>query len=280
MEELAARLGRQEYKNWYKASLCLTMLKEGLQPFINQHMKAFHTDLLNKNSVLGEPCRISCTPRGTTFPKPCCSCSEWQKVILRHHRQPGAVTVNWGNCSPPNWRTDHWELAKAYMPRGQDRVNNRYDASALLNLISFCNYFHSVDVTCVKEVIRSRNELMHSGDCCVPDEWMKRYQKSLKSLLRQFSHVPEMVKAGQKIAEMLTMNLSIYISGLVTVDGARLESAACGQLEISVELISQWEAELLQERLRELLCSATDEDNDDAKAQVQNESAHAQLRQT
>lgn len=79
---------------------------------------------------------------------------------------------------------------------------------------------------------------------------------------------------------MLSMNLSIYISGLVRVDGARLESAACGQLEISVELISQWEAELLQERLRELLCSATDEDNDDAKAQVQNESAHAQLRQT
>lgn len=70
MEGLEARLKNPEYTNWFKASLCLTMLGEGLMPFINQHMKAFHTELLSNNSVLGEPCRSSCAARGTTVRPP------------------------------------------------------------------------------------------------------------------------------------------------------------------------------------------------------------------
>lgn len=64
------------------------------------------------------------------------------------------------------------------MPRGQDRVNNRYDASALLNLISFCNYFHSVDVACVKEV----NVLLDSDEfgtlsCVQPESFQEQMDK-------------------------------------------------------------------------------------------------------
>ena len=65
LEELAVRLNDREYKNWLKAARCLQILREGLHPFISHHMRAFHGDLLNKNTVLRKPCQTSCRPRGT-----------------------------------------------------------------------------------------------------------------------------------------------------------------------------------------------------------------------
>lgn len=40
------------------------------------------------------------------------------------------------------------------MPRGQGEVKgaDQCDASALLNLINYCDYFQSVDLKCVREV--------------------------------------------------------------------------------------------------------------------------------
>lgn len=52
------------------------------------------------------------------------------------------------------------------------------------------------------------------------------------------------------------------------MDGLECDSSS--QSEISADLISQWEAELLQERLQELLdTTAADDDDDDTKTQVQ-----------
>ncbi|XP_076601664.1 uncharacterized protein CXorf38 [Chaetodon auriga] len=269
LEELALRLNDREYKNWLKAARCLLLLREGLHPFTSQHMRAFHADLLNQNSLLRKPCQTSCRPRGTKLCRPC---SEWHTAILKHHRQPDA-TVNWDNCSPPHWRTDHWELAKAYMPRGQGKKTgaDQCDASALLNLINYCDCFGSVDLKCVREVIRYRNELMHSCEFCVKDEWLRCYKTTLKKLVRQFTHVPQMVAAGQQIEEMLSVDLSICVSGVDQMDFADMDGLECdsvSQSEISADLISKWEAELLQERLQELLdTAAAADDDDDAKTQ-------------
>ncbi|XP_060900089.1 uncharacterized protein CXorf38 homolog [Labrus mixtus] len=267
LEELAVRLNDREYKNWLKAGRCLLILKEGLHPFITHHMRAFHGHLLNQNTRLRRPCATSaCKPRGNKLSSVCRSCSEWQTEILKHHKQRD-VTVNWDNCLPPHWRTDHWELAKAYMPRGQGKVKgaDQCDASALLNLINYCDHFQSVDHKCVREVIRHRNELMHSCELGVKDEWMRHYQTALRNLLLQFRHVPQMATAGRHIEEMLTVDLSIWVSGLDCLDSAGLdglETDTVSQWETNADLISQWEAELLQERLQELLHA-----DDDTKAQ-------------
>lgn len=43
--------------------------------------------------------------------------------------------------------------AQAYMPRGQtEKAAHQCDAAALLNLVNFCDCFHSVDLKCVREV--------------------------------------------------------------------------------------------------------------------------------
>ncbi|XP_042354175.1 uncharacterized protein CXorf38-like isoform X2 [Plectropomus leopardus] len=261
LEELVVRLNDREYKNWLKAGRCLLILKDGLHPFISHSMRAFHADLLNQNTLLRKPCETSaCKPRGNKLSSSCRVCSEWQTVILRHHRNPDA-TVNWDNCVPPNWRTDHWELAKAYMPRGQGKVRSadQCDASALLNLINYCDCFRSVDPKFVREVIRFRNELMHSCEFRVKDEWVRRYHTAVKNLVRQFSHVPQMAAVGRQIEEMLTVDLSICVSGLDHLDSPVSDGLECdsvSQWESSADLISQWEAELLRETLQELLHAA------------------------
>ncbi|KAL6104645.1 cxorf38 [Pungitius sinensis] len=263
-EELERRLNDGGYMNWVKAGQCLSLLRDGLLPFTTQHARAFHGDLLNHNTQLKKPCQTSaCKPeRNKFFPK-CRACAEWQTEILRHRRQPDA-TLNWDNCVPPKWRSDYWELAKAFMPRGQGRGKGAEycDAAALLNLINHCDCFHSVDSKCVREVIRFRNELMHSCKLHVGDDWMRHFRTSLTKLLQQLGGVPQIATAGKHIEEMLSVDLSIYVSGLDRMDSAALdglESDSVLHWEISPVLIGKWEVELLQESLHESLHAADDD---------------------
>lgn len=61
---------------------------------------------------------------------------------------------------------------------------------------------------------------------------------------------------------MLNASFSVCVT-----DGEESDSAS--GLEVGIELISQWETELLQERLQELLCAAADGDQGDSETQVQ-----------
>ncbi|XP_029580966.1 uncharacterized protein CXorf38 homolog isoform X1 [Salmo trutta] len=253
-EELSARLNDGGYKNWLKAGYCLLKLREGLHPFTDTEMRSFHRNLVTRNPGLRRPCRSGCSSKGNQLYSLCVVCTEWRTVILRHHTNPRGM-VNWGNCRPPLWYQDHWELAKAYMPRGQAGVKGAAlcDASALLNLLNFCSHFNYVDQHCVREVIRCRNELMHSCEMRVCDQWMRRYQVSIQQLLQQFTHIPEVAAAGQQILEMLAVDLSVLVPGVDQVDGSVPEG---------LEPISQWEMDLLRERLQELL---TDTDTQDTE---------------
>ncbi|XP_056149033.1 uncharacterized protein CXorf38 homolog [Lampris incognitus] len=256
-DELRVRLRDGGYVNWVKAGHCLRLLKDGLHPYTDVEMRSFHRDVVNHNRRLRQPCQRFCSSKGDRLTSLCPICSEWSRVILRHHRQPDA-TVNWGNCIPPSWSHNHWELAKAYMPRGLMKVKGfaQCDASALLNLMNYCDHFNATDPRLVREVIRCRNELMHSCDLHVDNEWMRRYQNSLKNLLQQLCHVSELATAAQEITEMLTADWSICISGLDRVDATPLdgfESDSVRDWEASANSISQWEVELLREKLDELL---------------------------
>ncbi|XP_007571761.1 uncharacterized protein CXorf38 [Poecilia latipinna] len=264
-EELTFRLNDEEYKNWLKAGRCLLILKDGLLPFTDQQLTAFHGDLLNQYPLLRKPCETSsCKPRGNTLVSVCRVCSEWQKVILRHHRQPDA-TIHWTNCFPRYWRTDHWELAKAYMPRGQAKVKraDEFDASALLNLINYCDCFSSVDPKLVRQVIQCRNELMHSCEFRVKDDWMRHYRTALRHFVQQLSFVPHMLTVGKQIEDMLTVDLSIRVFGVDQLDSAGPSADSDPDSpESGAESVSRWEAELLQEMLRECLRAGNEEDED------------------
>lgn len=256
LAELSLRLNEVGYKNWLKAGYCLMKLKDGLQGFVNNEMKLFHGSVIDNNAILrrGQMCRNNCRAKGNQLHSLCSLCSEWRKEILKHHTNPSAV-VNWGNCKPWLWSAEHWELAKAFMPRGQVDVTRaeQCDAAALLNLLNFCDHFSYIDQKLVREVIRCRNELMHSCEMRVSSQWMKHYQRSLEHLLKPLQHVPDVAATRQHIEETLSIDWSVHVPGVDRVDGSEAK-------EIELESISEWEAELLRERLHELLACADQEE--------------------
>ncbi|XP_041115005.1 uncharacterized protein CXorf38-like isoform X2 [Polyodon spathula] len=136
---------------------------------------------------------------------------------------------------------------QAYMPRGQADVPGpeRCDAAALLNLINFCDHFSFVNQHKVREVIKSRNELMHSCEMRVSSEWLCQYERKIKDLVLELKHIPEVAVAGREISEMLSVDWSVQVPGVDSTDGLDYEMLDPTQ-------ISQVESELLRESLQEL----------------------------
>ncbi|XP_066517706.1 uncharacterized protein CXorf38 homolog [Hoplias malabaricus] len=248
-EELLARLNEAGYKNWLKAGYCLLRVKEGLCEFMDQEMRTFHKTVIKNNTALqrGQTCRYNCRPKANQFQSACPVCDEWRNEILRHHTKPYGI-INWGNCKPWLWPTEPWELAKAFMPRGHaDKYRaEQCDAAALLNVLHLCDHFHFINQALVTQVIHCRNELMHSCEMQVSDQWMGRFQKSLQELIRHLHHIPAMNAASQQIHEMLSVDLSLNFPGVDSVDGEDTE-------EVEIESLSQWETELLRESIKEQL---------------------------
>ncbi|XP_048348260.1 uncharacterized protein CXorf38 homolog [Sphaerodactylus townsendi] len=249
LAELAARLNCAEYKNWVKAGHGLLLLRAALQRYVGEQIHAFHRQLVARHAdrlaPSGRGCTGSCTPRGRQFQPACSLCKEWKKEILNHHTHRNGE-VNWGNCRPWLWPSNSWEFAKAYMPRGKSDISgpDKCDASALLNLFNFCDHFSSVDQIKVKEVIKCRNELMHSSDMKVSSSWLKTFGNHVQNLLNEFQHVPEAERAQTTIEKLLSSDWAVYIPGEDQLDG--LEG------EMSQSHISEIEAELIKERLHEI----------------------------
>ncbi|XP_020639538.3 uncharacterized protein CXorf38 homolog isoform X1 [Pogona vitticeps] len=249
LAELAARLNCAEYKNWVKAGHSLVLLRAALERFAGEQVEAFHRQLVARDAARlsppGRRCSGQCAPRGKQFQPACSLCKEWKKEILNHHTHRTGE-VNWGNCRPWLWPSNPWELAKAYMPRGKaDSCGpDKCDASALLNLFSFCDHFSNIDQKKVREVIKCRNELMHSSDMKISSSWLKKFGNHVQNLLTEFQHVPEAKTAGARIEKLLSSDWAVHVPGEDQLDG--LEG------EMSQSQIGEIESELIKEKLHEI----------------------------
>ncbi|XP_053162294.1 uncharacterized protein CXorf38 homolog isoform X2 [Hemicordylus capensis] len=132
------------------------------------------------------------------------------------------------------------------MPRGKADIcgPDKCDASALLNLFNFCDHFSNVDQKKVREVIKCRNELMHSSDMKVSFSWLKEFGNHVQNLLNEFQHIPETQKARIRIEKLLSSDWAVHVPGEDHLDG--LEG------ELSQSQIGEIEAELIKERLNEI----------------------------
>ncbi|XP_066212964.1 uncharacterized protein CXorf38 homolog isoform X2 [Saccopteryx leptura] len=207
LSELAVRLNCAEYKNWVKAGHCLLLLRGCLQGFVGREVLAFHRGLLASVPGLGPraTCRSGwrCNPHARQFQPQCQVCAEWKREILKHHTNRNG-DVHWGNCRPGRWPVDAWEVAKAFMPRGlADKTGpEECDAVALLSLINSCDHF-VVDRKKVTEVIRCRNEIMHSSEMKVSSTWLRDFQMKIQSFLNEFQNIPEIVAVYSRIEQIL-----------------------------------------------------------------------------
>ncbi|GAB5584532.1 uncharacterized protein CXorf38 homolog [Prionailurus iriomotensis] len=206
LSELAARLNCAEYKNWVKAGHCLLLLRGCLQGFVAREVVAFHRGLLAAAPNLG--------PRAT-----CCSGSR---------------------CSPRAR-----QVAKAFMPRGlADKTGpEECDAVALLSLINSCDHF-MIDRKKVTEVIRCRNEIMHSSEMKVSSLWLRDFQMKIQNFLNEFKNIPEIVAAYARIEQQDQLDGCEYETGVY----------------LSESQVNEIEMELLKEKLQEIYLQAQEQD--------------------
>nr|XP_030690789.1 uncharacterized protein CXorf38 homolog isoform X2 [Globicephala melas] len=279
LSELAARLNCAEYKNWVKAGHCLLLLRGCLQGFVGREVLAFHRSLLAAAPGLGPlaTCRSGsrCSPRARQFQPQCQVCAEWKREILKHHTSRNG-DVHWGNCRPVRWPVDAWEVAKphidrcllgleetrvplgppllqAFMPRGlADKTGpEECDAVALLSLINSCDHFE-VDRKKVTEVIKCRNEIMHSSEMKVSSVWLRDFQIKIQNFLNEFKNIPEIVAVYSRIEQLLTSDWAVYIPEEDQPDGCDYETG----VYLSEHQVNEIEMELLKEKLQELYLQA------------------------
>ncbi|XP_038658046.1 uncharacterized protein CXorf38-like isoform X1 [Scyliorhinus canicula] len=253
--ELSIRLNDEGYKNWIKAGFCLQKIRDCLLRFVNTEMEKFHQFLLRTNSVLQrESCKYFCRPAGTNFQRACSLCEEWKRELLNHHTNQNNV-IYWGNCSPPLWPKYAWEVAKVYMPRGQANRQGpeKCDVAALLNLINSCDQFDFVERQKVIEIIKCRNDLMHSVEMRVSTKWLDNYRQKILELLQEFQHIPEAKAANKVIQEIASSDWQVQITETDAVDALKFTDE-----EINADVIFNAELELIREWMEEL-CFAVEE---------------------
>ncbi|KAG9485644.1 uncharacterized protein CXorf38 homolog isoform X1 [Eleutherodactylus coqui] len=220
---LLARLNCREYKNWMKAGHCLLMLQCPLQGYIQREMLAFHQLLAARIRGPTPRRRCQCRAKGKEFQPGCPVCVQWKELILAHHNNRDGE-IHWGNSNPSLWPTDYWEVAKVYMPRGQaqKRSPQNCDAAALLNLINTCDYFRIRNRLRVREIIKCRNELMHSSDMMVSSPWLEAFGQKMHDLTAEFTHVPGIVREGERMQEILLSDWNVdkfEIDGIIYAQG-------------------------------------------------------------
>ncbi|OCT94707.1 uncharacterized protein CXorf38 isoform X1 [Xenopus laevis] len=244
---LLQRLNCQEYKNWMKAGQCLLLLKKSLQEFVASEMRVFHKQLSSR--IPPPKAKCQCKAKRMQFNPRCPVCVEWKNHILDHHTNRNG-DVHWGNCDPSMWSGHYWEVAKAYMPRGctDKKEPQACDASALLNLLTTCDRFKGPDLSKVREVIKCRNELMHSSDMKVSSAWLKDFGNKIQNFVSEFRHVPGLKEEGSKIQAVLLSNWAILEQSMDTYDGVTLECDAA----VSLSPICDLEMLMIDEMLQEL----------------------------
>ncbi|XP_072283222.1 uncharacterized protein CXorf38 homolog isoform X1 [Pyxicephalus adspersus] len=272
LTSLLLRLNCAEYKNWMKAGYCLQILQSRLQGYIDVEMQRFHRQL-RQNMAARQRHTCQCRSKGKQFQPNCAVCKEWKEHILNHHNNKNGE-IHWGNCNPSLWPTHYWEVAKVYMPRGQTNSKGprQCDAAALLNLINSCDHFKVSNITKVREVIKCRNDLMHSSDMKVSSSWLDDFGQKIQELIYEFRHVPSLVNEADQIQEVLLTdwsvdNLSVYeVDGCVADGGenfcirnSSLDGFSLNELEI--QLVSQLLEELYLQKEENGALSEEDQDS-------------------
>ncbi|MEE6514914.1 hypothetical protein FKM82_023355, partial [Ascaphus truei] len=180
------------------------------------------------------------------FQPGCSVCAEWKRQILDHHTNRNGE-IHWGNCNPSHWTTNYFEVA--YMPRGHaDKQGpHKCDIAALLNLINGCCHFRSSNLPNVREIIKCRNDLMHSYDMKMSSFWLADFRNKIQQFISEFIHVPGLKEQGALIQEVLSSDWAVEDLDQFEVDGAIRYQSYC-----LVSPVYGIEKQLIQELLQEI----------------------------
>ena len=129
---------KKEYQNWLSVGHGLSLMLDGLRPYVEREMKLFHKKLLtNLSSASACVC-----PNPNKHNKTCA----WSNYLIGCHR---GGKPKWSQSDPTKWsdiNCGYWEIAKLFMADlGASKAAvvdaNTTDCTALINLIYWCNHF-------------------------------------------------------------------------------------------------------------------------------------------
>ena len=133
-----SKILKKEYQNWLCVGHALSLMLDGLRPYIEKEMKIFHQRLLT-NLSSAPPCVC---PNPTNHKRTCA----WSKYLIGCHR---AGKPKWHQSDPKKWSDidcGYWEIAKLFMADLRASKLGVVDAwttdcTGLMNLFSWCNNF-------------------------------------------------------------------------------------------------------------------------------------------
>lgn len=148
-------------------------------------------------------------------------------------------------------------LLQAFMPRGlADKTGpEECDAVALLSLINSCDHF-LVDRKKVTELIKCRNEIMHSSEMKVSSMWLRDFQRKIQNFLNEFKNIPEIATVYFRVEELLTSDWAVHIPEEDQRDGCEYEAG----VYLSESQVNEIEMELLKEKLQEIYLQAQEQE--------------------
>ena len=129
---------KNEYQNWLAVGHALLLMCEGVRPYVEREIKAFHATLL-ANLALVPPCTCATVSKHN---KHCA----WAAELKRYHRGGRPM---WKQSDSTKWsdpNLGYWEIAKLYMsdlgPHAAALVDAQSaDTTKLSNLMFWCTFF-------------------------------------------------------------------------------------------------------------------------------------------
>ncbi|XP_051978470.1 uncharacterized protein LOC127640108 [Xyrauchen texanus] len=243
------RFSDDNYKNWLKTAESLSILRSRIKNYVEKETETYHFSLRNKPALSGRICKDNCgsTKKKSNF---CNVCNDWKKEILANHT---TKQIHWGNCRQHLWPAEKWEVAKAYMSRGQTQHCKfaQFDVSAILNFMYSCKHFKGIPTKCLSNVLNVRNNVMHSPDMKISNEDMtKHLQKVLEFAKDLEPYAPELKDLGEEITQfnnILDKNFSHTTQN--EVDG-KLEDI---QNVLEIQKVLDHEQEAMKEKIEDIL---------------------------
>ena len=149
-----SKILKKEYQNWLAVGHALSLMLDGLRPYIKREMKVFHQALL-ANLASVTPC---------TCPRPTKHTCAWAAQLVRCHRGGKPNSPKWHQSDPTAWTDPHrgyWEVAKLFMSDlGTSKAAvvdaSTTDCTGLTNLIFWCVHFR-VQAHLIEAVRETRN---------------------------------------------------------------------------------------------------------------------------
>ena len=173
----------KEYQNWLSVTHALSIMCDGLRPYIEREMKAFHQALL-VNLARFPPCACPRLPNHETKgANPC----RWAMELTNCH---SGKKPKWQQSDSAKW-TDpnegYCEVAKLYMSdlgTGAPLVDiKNSDTTGLINLLYWCNYF-TLPQHLVHAVRQTRNTWGHSSSLQLSEGERVAAFQSIEDLLQ------------------------------------------------------------------------------------------------